>query len=221
MRKAAREEWVPAFQRHLGLDHDQVMRLSETEFVNQRDYLEMEGIKPGPQPEVDEDKIEKLLIQRLRRQAKNKKPAPARPTQQRRVLTEEQQRLVDEHVALQREQDAEYEQLLAEARAKENEVQEDPLEVRRREIQEKAANLPPEPAEGLVLAVTTPDQKRIMRKFDKGDKGEIVKLWVASSESIFQEFELRLPGGSALEDEKTLEEQGIKGRTLFNVVFPK
>lgn len=219
MRKASREEWVPAFQRHLGLDRDQVMRLTETEFINQRDFLEMDGVKPGAQPAVDEEKIEKLLIQRLKRQAKNKPQAPARPARQRRVLTDEQQRMLDEHVALQREQDAEYQQVLAEARAKESE--EDPVEVRRREIQEKAALLPPEPADGLTLAVMTPDQKRIMRKFGKDEKGENVKVWVASSVDIVQDFELRQPGGAPLEDDKTLDEQGIKGRTLLNVLLSK
>ena len=224
MRKANREEWVPAFQRHLGLDHDQVMRLSETEFINQRDYLELEGIKPGEQPKVDEEKMEQLVLQRLRRQAKanpNSRGRAQAQRPQRRQLTEEQQRLVDEHVAVQREQDAEYQQVLAEARARENEVHEDPIEVRRRELREKAAQLPPEPADGIVLAVLLPTQKRITRKFDKSEKGENLKVWVAATEDIVKDFELQLPAGAVLDEEKTFDEQGIKNRSLFNVVMGK
>lgn len=220
-----REQWVPAFQKEFGLTWDEVMGLSDTEFCNQRDYLELEGIKPGPQPKTDEAAMEKMMITVLKKKAQiRRQQMNAQRQQQPRQMTQAERDLINEHRRLQEEQNAEYEEVLRIAREKELEKAEsDP----RKAILEKAAALAPEPENGITLAVVFPSQKRLSRKFAKDTKGEDVVIWTAAQDDLLEygsnpiEFELRQPGGAAIIQDKTLDEQGITGRTLFNVVLSK
>jgi hypothetical protein len=87
-------------------------------------------------------------------------------------------------------------------------------------IREQAAGLPPESADGIVIAVALPSHGRIQRKFLAEEPGADVLAFVADHESMFDgngdplAFELS-PGLADLVREKTLAEQGITRRTLL------
>lgn len=235
---AERENWAPAFERHLGMQLEAVLGLSDTEFANQRDYLESEGISPGAQPPVNEALMNKLMMNRLKKMGRERRAAPpaaaARPVQRpRRALTAEQQAMVDEHLAVQREQDDEYQRVLAQAQAedaaaaKKADVAEEAEEAGKIEESEPEPEpepeieLGPEPSDGILLAVNLPDQSRVSRKFAVSDPGSTVISWVRVTGGISSRFQVVRAGGGLLIDVDSLETQGIKGRTLFNVVLLK
>lgn len=86
-------------------------------------------------------------------------------------------------------------------------------------------NLMPEPEVGVTIAVVLPNQKRIVRKFDPNELGKDVFLWVSVDDSMIKddtyinEFELTRVMAPSLEKDKTLGEQGIKGRIIFQVLL--
>ena len=61
-----REDWAPAFSK-IGIDKDKMMAMSETEFINCKDYLIMEGFKPGPIPELSQEKMEQLILMSIKK----------------------------------------------------------------------------------------------------------------------------------------------------------
>jgi hypothetical protein len=77
-----------------------------------------------------------------------------------------------------------------------------------------------EPADGLLLAVLLPNQQRKVRKFNANWKWQIVIDWAASIQSYGDErvIVLRQPTGEVLDPVRTLEEQSIIARTVFNVL---
>ena len=219
-----RELWVPAFQKEFGMSRDQVMELSDMEFCNQRDYLELEGVKPGPQPQIDEAAMEKMMVAILKKKAQIRRQQAANAANvqpQRRQMTQAERDLITEHQQLQQEQDHEYEEVLR--IAKERELEKAKLDPRKA-ILEAASQLPPEPEDGIALAVVLPSHKRVTRKFATTAKGADVVIWVASQEELLGEcepvkFVLRQAAGDVIIQDKTLDEQGITRRTLFNVVL--
>lgn len=219
-----REQWVPAFQKEFGMSREQVMELSDMEFCNQRDYLELEGVKPGPQPQTDEAAMEKMMVAILKKKAqiRRQQAANAQNLQpQRRPLTQAEQDLITEHRNLQQEQNDEYEEVLRAAR--EMELKKEKVDPKKA-ILEAASRLPPEPEDGIALAVVLPSHKRLARKFSRTAKGEDVVTWVSAQEELLNledplKFELRQAAGDIITKDKTLEEQGIIRRTLFNVVL--
>ena len=90
-------------------------------------------------------------------------------------------------------------------------------------IKEMASKLPPEPETGIIIAVVLPNQKRITRKFDPKELGMDVFTWVSSDDSIINDetyvvgYDLQSAFLPNLDPEKSLSEQGIKGRVLFRV----
>jgi hypothetical protein len=82
--------------------------------------------------------------------------------------------------------------------------------------------LPPEPEDGILVAVALPSKKRAARKFDKDAPGGDIARWVATDHEISGgKFELRLGTGQVVDPKKTLAEQGIVARTLLTVVVQK
>jgi hypothetical protein len=236
--KKEREEWAPAFAK-LGMTTEQVMKLSGTEFVNFRDFLDSEGIKPGPQPPVDEAAMERVILEAIKRkgQLRNKRavihqpqirPARVRPGPRARV-DPAVAAVVAEHYALMEEQDKEYDEVLMEEqkRKQQKEAEEEAerwsIEDLKTEILRKAENLGAEPDDGLTLAVVLPNQRRILRKFDRSRPGSDVFDWVAAQEEMIggemempRNFDLRSVTGVPIVKESSLEDQGIAGRTIIN-----
>ena len=90
-------------------------------------------------------------------------------------------------------------------------------------IKEAAENLPPEPQNGISIAVVLPNQKRIMRKFNPEELAQDVYTWVAADDTLIKDetystdFELVCPFSPALDKTQSLVAQGFKGRVLFTV----
>jgi hypothetical protein len=63
-----------------------------------------------------------------------------------------------------------------------------------------------------------------MRKFDPRRSGADVYSWVAGQaihnddgKLYFDDFEIVIPGRGVVDPEKTLEEQGLKGRVMIQI----
>jgi hypothetical protein len=76
-----------------------------------------------------------------------------------------------------------------------------------------------EPTDGLLLAILLPNQQRLTRKFAVDWKGQVVIDWVETVYGIEKELILRQSIGEVLNPLKTLEEQKISSRTLFNLLL--
>lgn len=97
------------------------------------------------------------------------------------------------------------------------------------EVIENAKNIPPEPektASGAIsIAVSLPNGNRIIRNFYKNESAQDVFFWAAEkimnleNPPVIKEFELKMPTGGSLDNQKTLEEQGIAGRTMLNALI--
>ena len=88
----------------------------------------------------------------------------------------------------------------------------------------KLETLAPEPKEGLLIAVQVPEVgKRMSRKFDPENVGDSVYIWIASRQEVIEKglkyggFELVGPQNVILEIGKSLREQNIANRTMFNL----
>ena len=158
-------------------------------------------------------------------------PPPSPPKQtESRPLTESQM--------IRNAQDFEFAQAQQEAHKKEMEqinqkrLEEEKKRAEEREKQDKinkvtnmVKKLPAEPEKGITIAVQFPSGERKTRKFAANTKGEYVYAWAAShkidgpdEEKLFMDsFELRPmgPQSEALNQDKTLEGQGISGRVLL------
>jgi hypothetical protein len=240
MRKE-REEWAPAFAK-LGMTTEQVMKLSATEFTNYRDFLDSEGIKSGPQPPVDEEAMERVILEAIKRkgQMKNARPVIHHPhIRNRRPVGRARAdpvaaAAIAQHYALMEEQDREYEEVLTEAQKEKEEIQAKEeadrrsVEELKTEIRNKLMLLEDEPKDGLILAVMLPNQKRIVRKFAPGRPGIDLFDWVAAQDEMIGgdgemplNFDLRSVTGVSVVKGLSLEEQGISGKTIFNVFVHK
>jgi hypothetical protein len=96
----------------------------------------------------------------------------------------------------------------------------------RNQIRDRAAQIPPEPAIGVAIAISFPDFKRVTRKFGVNQLGDDIYAFAANSDQLFDgtslplNFALRLsPGSGRLERNRTLAEQGLTRRTLIHVVL--
>jgi hypothetical protein len=89
-------------------------------------------------------------------------------------------------------------------------------------IRARAAQVPPEPATGIQLAIALPDSTRILRKFSKDQSADDVFAFVANLKQLFDskgrpiEFDLYC-GMTAVERNQALEQQGMRGRVLLRV----
>jgi hypothetical protein len=95
----------------------------------------------------------------------------------------------------------------------------------RNQIRDRAAQVPPEPTNGVAIALCFPNLKRVTRKFGVTQLGDDIYAFVANSDQMFDDaslplnFELRLsPGSDRLDRNRTLAEQGLTKRTLIHVV---
>jgi hypothetical protein len=86
-------------------------------------------------------------------------------------------------------------------------------------------SLPIEPATGTTIAVVV-NGERCIRKFDPQRLAADVYSWVAGQtihcdegKLYFDEFELAMAGKGVVDPEKTLEEQGMTGRILLQIVL--
>ena len=170
-------------------------------------------------------------------------PAPSRPADRPRVMPgrtvsgairseQNQEYLLAQEMAMQKEYEEQLrlaqEQADREAQAERSRNEAQTLAAQRRarraELQAMAAQLPPEPADGVQVAFNMPSQARIMRKFDKKRPCDDLFVFVQSVDEMFDENDAPLEfalaqGPSQLERGKTLEEQGITRRTLVNVML--
>jgi hypothetical protein len=106
-------------------------------------------------------------------------------------------------------------------------LEESRAENARQIIRRRADQLPPEPENGVTIAICLPDLKRVTRKFGAEEKGENVFVFVAKEDQMFDEnwrprkFELAMggPGSPNLDRTRTLGQQGINRRSLLRVVL--
>jgi len=95
---------------------------------------------------------------------------------------------------------------------------------KKREAQELADLLPPEPANGIQIAFSLPNRKRLLRKFEAFDLGSKLYTYIAGQDEMYNaqhnllDYELKFALNKVVQKEFTLEEQGITNRTLINVI---
>jgi hypothetical protein len=94
----------------------------------------------------------------------------------------------------------------------------------RTEISNRAAEIPPEPANGVAIAVCFPDLRRTTRKFGREQSADDIFALVANNPQMFDasgiplKFRLALAvGGVCVDRSQTLAEQGLTRRTLLHV----
>lgn len=136
---------------------------------------------------------------------------------------EEYQKLLNETLQAKqiREQEKLKQKLQKEEAEKAAELQKNNSIRRINEIREKFKALPPEPDNGITIAVLLPDMKRIVRRFAEDELGSNVYTWVANDEALIkdntfpQPFVLTRTLGNDIEEDKTLEEQQLRGRLML------
>lgn len=228
-RKAERGAWEEAFKT-MGIGLSTMLKMSETEFQNNKDYLTSIGVTPENQPEpVDEAKAQQEIIERLKQRIREQK--------------EKGEVTKSPSVQLMEEQDAEYQQLLKsqlekEAKEKQDSLAQD-LESQptdkdnkvlsnsgRIEAMMKRYELVPEPESGGVqISIKFPNGKSYVRSFDPERPGSDVLSWASVLDESFdpngEPLSIRLvqPFGNDLDMHKTIFEQGIKRKTAFNVMI--
>jgi hypothetical protein len=79
-----------------------------------------------------------------------------------------------------------------------------------------------EPAGGVAIQVRFPPDKSTSRRFPPDAPGHHVYAWIENQDFMWRNgglIRFRLMGGvSELDPERTLEQQGIRGRTMLNAV---
>jgi hypothetical protein len=91
-------------------------------------------------------------------------------------------------------------------------------------IRERASEIPPEPMNGIMIAICFPDMKRLTRKFGLDESCENIFAFVANDEQMFDDnsgplkFSLMV-GIVSLNKEQTLAQQGLTTRTLVRVLM--
>lgn len=137
---------------------------------------------------------------------------------------------------LRRQQDIEYQEVLKRAqekekadeiRMKEEKGKADEINNYAEMIKQKFKEIGDEPKNGILLAVTLPDGKRLQRNFSPKSFGSDVYIWVAANEQIISsglhlgDFNLSCATNIVLIDKKTLNDQKIISRTIFSVIETK
>ena len=205
-RNEERLQWVKPFST-MGISEERLMKMSEREYQNTKDYLISVGETPDKVcEEEDEEKIQQKILEQLRRkrEEQKKREQEERQREQQRAhhvpnpvqRNEQQQNAeVSEATRLKNEQDAEYERLVNEYN--ENKNQEAQLEKERedheKEIQkneeldkqqkyeqlEEIYKSIPECSDGVTIAVMIAAfNSRITRKFDKETPLSSIYAWV-------------------------------------------
>ena len=246
-----RTSWAPAFSK-IGYSLEQVLSMTNTEFTNCRDYLESEGYKPGPVKELTDEEAEAAILKEIldrkknpqknqRQQNRNQIRNPNRvraPPPMPRLTPEQIDQIVkeqEETEALIKKQNQEFKEAEAKMQKRIDSKKEEAVKLSSQfsEIIENAKNLPPEPeksANGAVLiAISLPNGSRIIRNFLKSESAQDVFYWAAEKimnledPPKIREFDLKMPTGGSLDNKKSLEEQGITGRTMLNalIIQPK
>ena len=244
-RQQERKPWVKCFA-SMGISEDRLMKMSDREYQNTKDYLESIGETPD---KVTEEEDEEQAMQKLLEKIKQKKfeQRNADTTQSHQSNTPQMPRQLTpqaaEYMKLRKEQDAEYEQILKEH----NENQEKQKEIEEKEKQEaimkkqkeqeehlaqikekKDALVDIPPQEGVTIAIMFPNiNKRIMRKFSTDTNLKILYSWtkkeymnLTDNENEVPDITLRQPTGEILEENstKTLSSEGITKNTLLNCI---
>jgi hypothetical protein len=108
--------------------------------------------------------------------------------------------------------------------ANETLIAEESQQEREGEVVGRYYSLPREPAAGTTVAVIV-NGERCIRKFDPQRLAADVYSWVAGQtihcndgKLYFDEFELAMAGKGVVDPEKTLEEQGMTGRIMLQIV---
>lgn len=102
------------------------------------------------------------------------------------------------------------------------ESQENTIEKKPSETKISLPDLEDEPPDGLLIAVQIPEQPRISRRFNPDSSAQQVFIWVASRPELakkeldFHGFELIGPQNTSLDSSRTLSEQNVANRTIFN-----
>jgi hypothetical protein len=216
---ASRDPWASAFEQ-IGVNRVAMRDLSEEEFCQQCAFITEAGLGPGlpvPTPVV-----------RPTFRSSAPRPPPSFPVRESSGVIREKQ---NEEFARAQFAEKQRQKEDDERRAKEERERQEKLQRKeqdrrriREEIRGKAAALPPEKADGIVIAVTLPSRERIQRKFGLDQRAEDIFAFVADQEQLFdeagnpKEFELS-QGTDDVVREKTLAEQGITRRTLLRVVI--
>ena len=143
---------------------------------------------------------------------------------------EEEQNLSESQKII-KQQDIEYQEVLALAQkneeinkihAKEEEEEANEQQNYPEMIRQKFREIGNEPKNGILLAVSIPNKPKITRHFLPESLGNDVYIWVAANEymisSGFQHGKFRLiSAGKVLDDQKSLSEQNIQTRTIFSI----
>lgn len=140
-------------------------------------------------------------------------------TQLIRAQDEEYARAIQE--AQQRERETEAREREAREQEEAARMQEQHEQEERNVFREIAQELPPEPADGIQIAFTLQNGQRMRRKFAKDTLADILYFFIIGElmklgEETVPKFTLKYPGGE-LQTGKTLEEQNIRDRTMFQI----
>ena len=203
-KKEERLQWLKPFST-MGINEERLMKMSEREYQNTKDYLISVGETPDKiTEEEDEEMIQKKIIEQLKKKREEQKRREQEQQQQRAhhipnpaQRRDQQQNVeVSEATRLKNEQDAEYERLVNEYN--ENKNQEEELEKQKvekeKEIKQKEESIkqqkyddllqlyneiPAETKEGVSIAVMLASfNKRIMRKFNQETNLSTIYIWV-------------------------------------------
>lgn len=244
-----RTKWAAAFKK-IGYSLEQVLAMSNTEFVNRRDYLEFEGFKPGPIQEQTDEEIEAQIMKEIMQKGKQKKdtrnqmqnhPNPNRARIQApppvKILTKEEiDRMVadqEANIALVQEQNQNYRTAVDEKQKDLDSLKAEITKVQNsvQEVIDNSKNIPPEPEKSspgaVTIAIQLPNGNRIIRNFLKTEKAQNLIYWASEKimnmekPPVIREFDLRTPLGDVIDKDQTLESQGITARTMLNAIIHK
>ena len=228
-RREERSEWIQSFAT-MGIDEDKLMKMSESEFQNTKDYLISVGETPGKQHE-DDAEFDRKLLEEIMKKKKSPKAQKNIPETQQRNVSGAQQRNVSapaeesEKVKLIKEQDQEYEELVKQQQQKKESEKKEEIIQKEEKKESLLLPVPPEPKEGVSIAVVIgTTNKRIMRKFELNDSIAVVYSWTKreimklSGTSEVPFIVLKQATGELLKENQTLtlESEGIKRNTLLN-----
>lgn len=195
------------------------------------------SIESSYKPRVQSPQIVKPEPQRNR----NPNPSPAQPSGQsgrnrplpprtesgqiRHEQNSAYQRALNQQIEKQKQEQAriEKEQKEAEEAAAAAKQAKSKSFTSKAELQKRAKQLPPEPADGVRIGFHFYDGSKAVRKFSPDSYIRDLKTFVAAQDQMFKEdgtpykFELKQGLGTTLDDNKKLKAQGITRSTMFNV----
>jgi hypothetical protein len=178
--------------------------------------------RPPPADDFDDDALRRAIASSLEDQRRRAAPAhdsaradagavrAAQDREYREAYDDAQQQDFDARNAAIYQTNA---ALIAEERQQEREC----------EVVRRYYSLPAEPARGTTIAVHV-NGERCVRRFDPARRAADVYSWVAGQtihsdegKLYFDEFEVLVAGGGVVDPEKTLDEQGLRGRVMLQI----